>query len=85
VHRGVPGQRRLWHPEKKGSTWGRPARSQLAPIPARHLYRWRRHGRAGRDGSQGRGQGGKGDFMEVEYICLADISWILLRLLRAAL
>lgn len=41
--------------------------------------------KAGRDRSQGRGRGGKGDFIEVEYICLADISWILLRLLRAAL
>lgn len=41
--------------------------------------------KAGRDCSQGRGRGGKGDFIEVEYICLADISWILLRLLRAAL
>lgn len=30
--------------------------------------------RQGRDCSQGRGQGGKGDFIQVEYICLAEIS-----------
>lgn len=33
----------------------------------------------------GGGEGGKGDFIALEYICLADISWILLGLLRAAL
>lgn len=49
-------------PREESSTWGQPAQSQLAPVPARHLPRRRQNHHKGREGlqpRQGAGREGK--------------------------
>lgn len=70
-------RRKAAHGDRQPKVSWLPAQPSICPEPPQRP--------AGIAAKAGGGEGGKGDFIELEYICLADISWILLRLLRAAL